>query len=264
MASKLNFSRFCHSNRKSREVALVPRTSIIHAGLSTKGATQNQEDFFLLFLWWVQASGIHGASRPIDNTCESGIRGIAKLLGLTPRTVAGYLRELRVRIVKSSAMYTGQLSGTVHVDAWTYRAHKTRNPARRPVLLGMMSNDGLLRVFPISRRCQAEIHPLITHHVAQDTKILTDGSKVFSGLKDQGYPNLTPHRSRQELNDKLRRERTPSLFDFWRIIEDQIHFARGVRTTNYLPRVREAELRWRFRNSPLTDLYRQVIALMVP
>lgn len=242
----------------------MPRKPIIHAGLNANGPALNQEDLFLFFLWWVQASGIDGANPPIDRTCRSGISGIATLLGLTPRTVAGYLREFRARIVRSSVMYTDQLSGVVHVDAWTYRAHKTSHPARRPVLLGMMSNDGLLRVFPISRRCQAEIHPLIKKHVAHDTKILTDGSKVFSGLKDQGYCNLTPHSSSQELKDKLKRERTLSLFDFWRIIEDQIHFARGVRTTNYLPRVREAELRWRFRNSPLTDLYRHVIALMVP
>lgn len=38
--------------------------------------------------------------------------------------------------------------------------------------------------------------------------------------------------------------------------------ARGVRTDNFLPRVREAELRWAFRELPAVYLYKHALALM--
>lgn len=249
----------------------MPSRSIFHAGLATKGSIHNREEKFRLFFWsWAQASGISGMaglSGQFENTCTSGIgslSGIAKDLGLSLRTVEGRLRKFRTRIEKSSGVYTDQLSGVVHVDAWTYRPRLTKHPARRPPLLGMMSNDGQLRVFVISRRRQTEIYPLIHTHVAEGTRVLTNGSRLYTGLKDQGFPDLIQKPSDQNLRDHFKLEGAPSLFDFWKIIEDDIHFARGVPANQFLPRVREAEFRWRFRNSSLIDLYRHALALMVP
>lgn len=255
----------------------MPGSLRIHAGLAPKGTSQDRADIFRLIFWsWARESGICHRSGTesrygivclsdlSDQNCRRGPGAIAKDLDLSPRTVEGLLREFRKRIENSSARYTNRLNKIVHVDTWTYRPHMTKRPAQRPTILGMMSNDGQLRLFVISPRSQNDIYRLVEAHLADGTKIITSGLKVYSALKDQRYPNLERFASEKCLRDWLGQKEFPSLFDFWEVVEDDIHCARGVRTNHFLPRVREAELRWRFRKSPRIDLYRHALALMAP
>ncbi len=255
----------------------MPSQPRIHAGLAPKMTSQDRVDIFRLIFWsWARESGICHRSDPesgygigclsdlSDQNYRRGPGAIAKDLGLSPRTVEGLLREFRNRVEQSSARYTNRLNKIVHVDTWTYKPHLTKHPAPRPTMLGMMSNDGQLRLFVISKRSLNDIYPLVEAHLAEGTKVITSGLKVLSALRDQLHIDLERFPSEKCLRDWLSPKGFPSLFDFWEVVEDDIHCARGVRTNHFLPRVREAELRWQFRKSPRIDLYRHALALMLP
>jgi hypothetical protein len=249
----------------------------IDASLGPKGTAHERVEIFRLIFWsWARESGIYekfsvdskfGVVHLNDISNKNFRRGpgaIAKDLGLSPRTVEGVLREFRERIAKSPRGYTNQLNKIVHIDTWTYRPHLTKHPAPRPTILGMMSNDGQLRLFEIFAESLNDIYPLVEAHLAKGSRLITSGLKVHSVLKDQTHIHLERFTSDKHLRDWLSQKGLPSLFDFWEVVEDDIHCARGVRDQHFLPRVREAELRWEFRKSPRIDLYRHAIALMNP
>lgn len=215
---------------------------------------QRAEETFLLIYWlWSK---------------EFSINHIAKEMELSTRTVAGYLRRLRTRIGESAPAYTGRLAGVVHVDAWVYKPRlnlpppKRSYPPKRPLLLGMLSAEDQLRLFMISSRSRAEIYPLIKMHVERGTKIITNKSKVYTGLRKDGYPDLVQKSPEELMWDWETKKEKPNLYLIWDRIRSEMKAARGVRNINFLPRVREVELRWAFRDLPTVRLFRHVIALM--
>lgn len=143
---------------------------------------QRVDDVFQLILWfWA-------------NTFP--ISYISEKTGLSTRTVAGYLRHLRIQIEESAPPYTGVLDGVVHVEAWNYKPrlklpppNRSSLPKKRPLLLGMMSAEGSLRLFVISSRSNTEIHPLVKAHVARGTSLIINHSNVYRGLRTDGFPD---------------------------------------------------------------------------
>lgn len=193
---------------------------------------------------------------------------ICELLELSPRTIAGHLRYIRSRIADSWPEYEGQLTGVVHVEAWTYTPKlklappKRSYPPKRPLLLGMLSAEGDLRLFEISRKSQGEIYPLIKKHIAGGARLITNESKVFTVLRRDGFPDLIQRPTNKAIRYWEAPGEGPNIYSFWDCVRSEMSAARGVRASNYLSRVREIELRWAFREKSEIRLYRHVIALL--
>jgi len=211
-------------------------------------------DIFPLIVWmWVKR-------RTTNYICET--------LELSPRTVAGHLRSIRSRIADSWPGYEGQLTGVVHVEAWAYTPRlklappKRHNPPKRPLLLGMLNNEGELRLFEISRKSQEEIHTLIKAHIARGTKLITNKSNVFTGLRRDGFPDLVQRPTEKFIRYWEAPGKEPNINSFWDCVRSEMNAARGVRASNYLSRVRETELRWAFREKSELSLYLHVLALL--
>lgn len=211
-------------------------------------------DLFPLIVWmWVK---------------KLSISYICELLELSSRTVAGHHRRIRSRIADSCSEYEGQLTGVVHVEAWAYTPKlklappKRYYPPKRPLLLGMLSDEGELRLFEISRRSKEEIYPLIKAHIVSGTKLITNKSSLFTGLRRDGFPDLVQRSPRKANRFWEARGDEPNIDSFWDCVRSEISAARGVRASNYLSRVRETELRWAFREKPEIHLYRHIIALL--
>lgn len=216
-------------------------------------ALHKASDIFPLIVWlWIE---------------RSSTEHIAEYLELSTRTVAGYLRRLRSRIVESAPTYTGQLTGVVHIDVWRYKPRLDLAPPRssyspkRPLLLGMLSGDGQLRLFVIPRKTCAEIHPLVKRHIERGTKIITNYSNVYTGLRKDGFPELIQKKPNR-LMYYWQPEEQPNLYYVWNRISWEMKAARGVRNVNFIQRVREVELRWSYQALPKVRLYRHVNTLM--
>ena len=212
-------------------------------------------DLFPLIVWmWVKG-------RTTSYICET--------LELSPRTVAGHLRFIRSRIADSWPDYEGQLTGVVHVEAWAYTPRlklappKRHYPPQRPLLLGMLSGEGELRLFEISRKSQQEIHTLIKAHIARGSKLITNKSNVYTGLRRDGFPDLVQRPTEKFIQCWEAPGKEPNIYSFWNCVRSEMSAARGVRASNYLSRVREAELRWAFREKSGISLYLHVLALLV-
>ena len=212
------------------------------------------DEIFLLIIWlWVKR-------------CSTDY--LAEEVGLSSRTVSGYLRLLRARIEGSGLAYPEKLDGVVHLDVWTYRPKPTPIPQRmspspnRPMLLGMMDKEGRLRLFVVQKKGQADIHSLVKSHVVRGATIIANRSNVFSGLRKDGFPNLVQKSKRQLIQEWVSSHQENNLYYFWDWIRHEIKCARGVRNTNFMQRVREIELRWRFRNLPHVQLYSYIVKIL--
>lgn len=209
-----------------------------------------EDTIFQLIVWfWVEARSVNE---------------IARDLGFSPRTVHGYMRKIRTLIEKSNPIYSGQLDGRVYLDTWTYRPKFTSDGPKRPVLLGIMSAGGDLRLFTIPARKPEFIHELVKAHVKRNSTLIFDRSNIYLGLQVDGFPK-PEIKSKADLIG-MARSRPPqiNLCTIWDKITAEMNQSRGVRSNNFLPRVREIELRWRFRKLPKIYLYQHVIDLSRP
>lgn len=189
-------------------------------------------------------------------------KDIVNDLRLKERTVEGHLRQIRDWIMVSAGSYEGQLAGAVHVDTWTYEPKFSRTPPKRPMLLGMMDSQGHLRLFVIPSKHRESIYPLIKAHVRSGSLLITDESKIYTGLRKDGFPKLKQVKDAQFDQVWPAEKRGQSLFHFWKRVSDEIYRVRAVRDTNFLPRVRETELRWQFQGQPAINLYRHMLDSM--
>lgn len=222
--------------------------------LVIKMLSERSCDLFPLIVWmWVK---------------RYSISYICELLELSPRTVAGHLRYIRTRLADAWPEYEGQLTGVVHVEAWAYTPRLKLAPPKRsyspkrPLLLGMLSAEGCLRIFEITTKSQEEIHPLIKAHIAGGAMLITNKSKVFTGLRRDGFPALIQRPTNKTIRHWEPQGKEPNIYSFWDCVRTEIGAARGVRASNYFSRVREAELRWAFREKSEIHLYRHLIALL--
>jgi len=193
---------------------------------------------------------------------------IAEEVGQTVRTISGHLREIRARIEGSTSTYAGKIDGVVHLDVWAYRPKPTPlpprrpSPPKRPLLLGMMNGEGDLRLFVIARKNQNVIHALVKANVVRGAKIIANNSNLFSGLRKDGFPDLVQGKKESIISDWIMVNENIHLYNFWHKIQHEIKGARGVRNSNFMHRVREVELRWRFREIPTIKLFQHVVGLI--
>lgn len=204
-------------------------------------------DIFQLFVWlWAEGRSVNE---------------MVTDLGFSSKTVRDLLRRIRSSIEIAAPEYSTRLDGVVYVDTWTYRPRETSKTPKRPTLLGIMSAEGELRLLVIPGINQGVIHGLVKAHVTRGATLITNQSKMYSALKIDGFP-LLKQVSQANLKQRARsREPELNLHTIWDRITEEMNRARGVRENNFIPRVREFELRWRFRRLPKICLYQHVISL---
>lgn len=185
---------------------------------------------------------------------------IAHRLKLSTRTVGGYLRTLREGIARNPGASTELIRGRAQIGSFTHKAPGTIRVARRPTLLGLMNQEGEVRIFPILNRSKSEIYPLIKLHVQRGAELIVNNSNLFNGLIKDGYPTVHQYEVKGSNFGVGRSEGGLGLSEFWVELCFHLRSVRAVRSNTFLPQVREFELRWNYRNRPTVEFYRHVLA----
>lgn len=221
------------------------RSESVHSPNSTQ---RMSEDQFRQLVWlWVQ---------------ERTIREISKVLEFSPRTIGERLRRIRARIEMTPEAKAPKLKGRVQIDMFRGMRRRSTSDPMRPLLLGMMNQDGDARIFVIQQKTKAEIYPLVKAHVEQGATLITNKSNVYTSLRKDGYPILFQDSPFETMVQLWSERYDQILAAFWGRLMRRNNAARGVRESTFHMRLREAELRWRFRAKGKAALYEHVLNLM--
>jgi transposase-like protein len=133
-------------------------------------------------IWWVCAEK-NGASA----------LGLQQILGLgSYRTAWTWLHKLRRAMVRPGR---DRLSGRVEVDeaflGATEEGHTGRQHGNKALIVVAAQEDGRgigrIRMKPIDRASQANLHGFITEAVTPGATVITDGLKVYRNMDRLGY-----------------------------------------------------------------------------
>lgn len=184
------------------------------------------------------------------------IRHICKNLGLTDRTVSSYLRRIRAHLQEAENPLRSRLRGVVQLDTYTYRSLNSSRYVQRPILMVMIGADSEARLFTIRGRTKLSVFPIVKENVEMGTVLITNQSKLWAGLKIDGFPDVRQYPAQRE-NQELSQFFPPgeAAANFWQSLDLKMGHTRGVRGSTFLPIAREVELRWNFRKRPVVDLY---------
>jgi len=127
--------------------------------------------------------------------------------------------------------------------------------------MGFMDEGKRVLVLTIPDREQATLVKEIQDHVEQGSQLITNEWRGFKNMARFGYPDSI------QIRVGLGRGLRPSgigecMWDFWRYMERYMGVHRGVRSGDYIPRLKECELRWNYRGGGPLDLYKEFIRVL--
>ena len=192
---------------------------------------------------------------------------LERQLGVTYKTAWRMAHELRK--LMAAADDHRPLSGIVEADE-AYMGGKVKGKGvkeamkRKTLVFGMVERDGIVRAGPVPKLWQINIQPHIKRNVQRGSVLMTDSSKLYSGIEKAPYKHLRVDHSRGEyVRQKV--IHTNSIEGYWSRLKSSItgthvHVS-GKHLWKYCA---EFSFRYNMRKQPGSMFDRLVLAFALP
>ena len=204
----------CRRHRRARQLASRPeRCALIWtcSGCRDRVSATEGSVFFgahlslgrvlILAMCFAHGSSYEDTRRACIFSGEEGL--------LSNRTISGYFDILRDRLVDTASSYYGsglKIGGpgaVVQVDEALIgrRKYNRGRVVQGTWVLGMITEDGHVRMEVCERRDGQTLKQIIQKHVAPGSIIHTDGWRAYQGLESLGYGHQVVNHSREFVAD---------------------------------------------------------------
>lgn len=194
---------------------------------------------------------------------------ISSDLKISKESLGKLASDIRDQMRDYSFLYPPLLRGTVQVDTLKYGSdHPSyleggrRYPAKRPIVMGFMDAEKRVFMITIPDRKQKTRLEAISRHIEKGSKLITNDWRGFKNLYKFGYPGS----QRFKVGDQrgLRSSgQEESLWHFWRFFEEYMGSRRGVRSDDFIPRLKECEYRWNYRSLGIRALFEEYVRVLL-
>jgi transposase len=187
---------------------------------------------------------------------------IAKLSGLSRRTVNRYVQLLRVRIALACEA-PGPFHGTVELDESYFgrrriRGKRGRGAGGKTIVFGILKRNGQVSTHIIPDAKKRTLQAIIRGRVAPGSILHSDGWIGYDGLVDLGYKK---HFRVQHEADifATKRAHINGIESFWSSAKARLLRRRGVPARYFYLHLKESEFRFNHRRG---NLYRTLLDML--
>lgn len=195
---------------------------------------------------------------------EVSARKCANELGLSYNTVAARYAAYRKAIVKYTEQEFKKLKGLVEADESYFGGKRKGNRGRgafnKQAVFGILERDGRVYTAVIDDVSAETLFEHIKKKTRKGSVFYTDDFKSYKDLKQYGKHNRIKHsktfgKAHNHIN---------GIEGFWSYAKERFHKYHGINRENYLPYVKEMEVRFNHRDEPLYPLLVNIIRQFAP
>jgi len=188
---------------------------------------------------------------------------IAKLTGLSRKTINTVLYKMRVRMAEYCQQQSPFDVGEVEIDESYFGARRVRGIRGRGALgkhivFGLIKRGGKVYTQVVRNCSVSTLMPIIRQKVDRESVVYTDGFKTYDGLVNFGYKkHYRVKHGDNEFADG--RNHITGIENFWAIAKGRLNKFRGISKGTFALHLKECEFRFNHRQN---DLYKLLLKIL--
>ncbi len=188
---------------------------------------------------------------------------IAKLTGVSRKTINKILRQIRERIADYCQQQSPFDTGEVEMDESYFGARRVRGVRGRGargkhIVFGLVKRGGKVYTQVVNNCSRSSLMPIIEQKVNKESTVYTDGFKTYDGLVNFGYKKhyRVKHGENEFANGH---NHINGIENFWAIAKSRLSKFRGISKDTFYLHLKECEFRFNHRKD---DLYKILLEIV--